>query len=68
MDIDEFDFDQDLLTIQCPQCSTIGDIREILHKDPDGSEDLNRVICIGPEHFGQGGATAFACTNCNWTF
>ncbi len=66
MDEDDLDFTQDVLTLKCPDCAVIGSIRQVLHKDPDGSEDLERVICVGPEFFGRGQAF-YACTNCNWT-
>jgi DNA-directed RNA polymerase subunit RPC12/RpoP len=51
---EEFDFDQDLMTIQCPKCSTIGDSRELKTEDSVASGEVT--------------ATEFVCANCNLTF
>ena len=65
MDEDDLDFTQDVLTLECPECSVVGEIRQILYKNPDGSEDMSRVICMGED---EPQATFYACTNCNWTY
>ena len=62
---DELDYSQDVLTLKCPDCLVIGSIRQILHKEWDGSDDPDRVICDGPEIFDEY-PIDYACTNCNW--
>jgi len=54
MNKDEIDFDQDLMTIQCPKCSIIGDSRDLIIEDSVASGEVF--------------ATEFVCANCNLTF
>ena len=68
MNTDEFDFDQDLLTIQCPKCLMVGESRELILDDSDGVNVLNLLNHTDPSELGAGGPTEFVCTNCNLTY